>query len=546
MRAHLLYRDRDIDWKWVLQAALEHEAVRTGHYYLRQRNGVFDRQRGLPWNEEPITADLGLETLLRSMARDDDCVSEASRKIILAGATEDLDTIFYRQAILRDCLNLPEVVRDLYAVVVEAVAKRKGDYLGTLAQYPDYVLRHAIEQLETLLTFLKKLREIADLHSLKFTAEGWTGFFAMLQRDLPDDYLNDVGDQLNELKFHHGELISAQLGKANKGGNYTLHRVPHHRWIWWDWLVGMFEERPACYSFELHPRDEAGGRALGLLQSRGIAIAADALGQAADHVRDFFLMLRVELAFYVGCINLHEALTQKGEPLCMPQPAPPEERQLSFHGLYDVGLSLSIDARVVGNDADGDGKDLVIITGPNTGGKSTFLRSVGLAQLMMQCGMFVPAERFRASLCQGLFTHFKREEDASMQSGKFEEELARMSGIIDHVSTRSMILLNESFASTNEREGSKVARQIMSSLLEEGVRILCVTHMYELAQGFYEQEQGKALFLRAQRQTTGARTFKLLPGEPQRTSFGEDLYKGIFDADTAASHCGEIKEKVGA
>ena len=76
-------------------------------------------------------------------------------------------------------------------------------------------------------------------------------------------------------------------------------------------------------------------------------------------------------------------------------------------------------------------KDLVIITGANQGGKSTFLRSIGLAQLMMQCGMFVAAESFGSNICTCLFTHYKREEDPTMRSGKLDEELGRMSSIVD-------------------------------------------------------------------------------------------------------------------
>jgi DNA mismatch repair ATPase MutS len=64
------------------------------------------------------------------------------------------------------------------------------------------------------------------------------------------------------------------------------------------------------------------------------------------------------------------------------------------------------------------------LTGANQGGKSTFLHSIGLAQLMMQSGMFVGAERFEAAPCPALFTHYKREEDATMKSGKLDEELA--------------------------------------------------------------------------------------------------------------------------
>ena len=123
-------------------------------------------------------------------------------------------------------------------------------------------------------------------------------------------------------------------------------------------------------------------------------------------------------------------------------------------GLYDACLSLSTEVRTVGNDVDADGKRLIMITGANQGGKSTFLRSVGLAQLMMQAGMFVAAESFTASVSAGVFTHFKREEDTAMDKGKLDEELARMSVIADQIGPGSLLLCNESFASTNERDGS--------------------------------------------------------------------------------------------
>ena len=78
----------------------------------------------------------------------------------------------------------------------------------------------------------------------------------------------------------------------------------------------------------------------------------------------------------------------------LPASAPAGQRKLSFSGLYDVSLALSMKRKVVGNDLNADHSDLIIVTGANTGGKSTFLRSVGLAQLMMQAGMFVAAEIF--------------------------------------------------------------------------------------------------------------------------------------------------------
>jgi len=187
--------------------------------------------------------------------------------------------------------------------------------------------------------------------------------------------------------------------------------------------------------------------------------------------------------------------------------------------------------KIVGNDGNADSKDLVIITGANQGGKSTFLRSIGLSQLMMQCGMFVPAESFCLNVCEGLFTHYKREEDVTMTSGKLDEELSRMSDIVDNIKSNSMLLLNESFAATNERESAEIARQVISALLEKRIKIFFVTHGYEFAHGFYEKKMENIFFLRAERQTDGGRTFKIVEGEPLQTSYGDDLYKAIFGAD---------------
>jgi DNA mismatch repair ATPase MutS len=224
----------------------------------------------------------------------------------------------------------------------------------------------------------------------------------------------------------------------------------------------------------------------------------------------------------------------KKEPVCFPVPVNAAERKHSFTELYDVGLALSIRPKVIGNDFSAEHKELVIITGANQGGKSTFLRSVGLAQLMMQSGMFVGATSFSANICANLFTHYRREEDETMRSGKFDEELQRMSEIVDHLSPNSMLLFNESFAATNEREGSEIARQIVTALVERRAKIFFVSHQFTFTSGFHGQEWENVTFLRAERREDGTRTFKLVQAEPLRTSYGEDLYHRIFQDQPAA------------
>ena len=192
--------------------------------------------------------------------------------------------------------------------------------------------------------------------------------------------------------------------------------------------------------------------------------------------------------------------------------------------LRDACLELQSPDPVVGNDVQGDGKSLVIITGANSGGKSTFLRSVGVAQLMMQCGLFVTAGSYRADAARGIFTHFIREEDPGMTSGRLDNELWRMSATADHIGPHCLMLFNESFAGTNEREGSEIGHQVVRALLDAKIKVFFVTHRFDFADRFHRRHARSTLFLRAERRPDGGRNYQLAVKEPLPTSFGEDLY----------------------
>ncbi len=103
-----------------------------------------------------------------------------------------------------------------------------------------------------------------------------------------------------------------------------------------------------------------------------------------------------------------------------------------------------------------------------------------------------------------------------------------MSQIADRLTPGALVLFNESFAATNEREGSEIARQIVRALVESRVRVLFVTHLYDFAHSLAREPASRTLFLRAQRQPDGRRAFRLVVGEPLETSYGADLLRRIF------------------
>ena len=492
MKAHLLFRDED-----------------------------FDFSAGLPPHAGDLTSDLELVTLLRAMAAGDKFIYGVCEKVLLVGLT-DPAAISYRQRILADCMAEPDLVRELYDIAIAALTDRRGVWGFFSSQNPSSILYSAVGQLEVLIPRLRQLRRFADEHAGKFASDGLAAFFAMVRQELDDEYFATLSQHVKQLRFGGGKLMSAGLAKDNSGIGYMLRSGQARRG--WRERIGM--EPRSVYSFTIPPRDDAGAQALEEMTSRAINLVADATAQSADHVTSYFAALRSELGFYVGCLNLNGELAARNQAVSFPEPTPSEGSELSCAELCDACLALHIDY-VVGNDADADGKPLVIITGANSGGKSTFLRSVGLAQLMMQAGMFVTAAAYRASTSHQIFTHFIREEDPNMVSGRLDEELGRMSAIADQIGPRSLMLFNESFAATNEREGSEIGRQVVTALLEADIRVLFVTHHFDLADSFHLQDDYPVLFLRASRQPDGGRDFKLTPAPPLPTSFGADIYDRI-------------------
>ena len=199
MKVHLMYRDQDLDL-----------------------------QQELPANQEALIQDLELGTLFRAMARGDSFVQQVAKTAVLCGST-DPDTIRYRQDILRDSLENPAVIREMYRITIESVANKKRSWLGIFSRSPSGIVYSAAEMLRMFVGLLKQLRRIADEHAGDFRSEGLTVFFRTIEEELDDAYFATIDNHLEEFKFRHGILLSVGLGPGNEGSGYMLGRSQNHK-----------------------------------------------------------------------------------------------------------------------------------------------------------------------------------------------------------------------------------------------------------------------------------------------------------------------------
>jgi DNA mismatch repair ATPase MutS len=233
--------------------------------------------------------------------------------------------------------------------------------------------------------------------------------------------------------------------------------------------------------------------------------------------------LRTQAGFYAGCTRLYRRLETLGVPLCFPE-LNDGSGEYRAAGLADAGLALLEGKAPVGNDVQGSGIRLWVVTGANQGGKTTFLRSVGLAQVMAQSGLFAAARSFSCPVYSGVYTHFPNGEDKEMNSGLLEVELRKLDGLIRIIRPGALLLMNESFATTTPGEAAFLSGQLTRALRESGVTTFFVTHLFGFADALRKLQPKDVRFLRAPREEGGGRSYRLEEGAPGETSYALDLF----------------------
>lgn len=471
---------------------------------------------------QDVVRDLELDTLWRAMAGDDAFVFNVASRALMAATGNDVATIRYRQAVAHDAIRHPETVRQLYLLLGATLEKQRHGF-NLYGAEPASVLHNATGALGMYVEALRQLRLVARAQRGNVSSEGFVRLFAMLEKELGDDYLDGVRHQLDALHFRRGMLLGAELGAGCRGRHYTV-RVPAAEP---GWLHYLGKKPPSC-SFRLDERDESAGEELARIESLALDAVADTLARAAARVERFLVQLRTELAFYLGCINLQHRLDALAAPVCLPTLAPTSAAGPNASGLYDVSLALQRGQLPVGNALQAGPARAILIGGAGQGGKTSLLRAIGQAQLMMQCGLPVAADSFDAPPVSGVFCHFPRDEDRDVHGGHFDHELQRLNAIIDRLQPGALILLDESLSSTNEREGSEIAGQVLRALIDSGMRIAYVTHFHRMVADCRKRYGERCLPLLTRHGPDGAPDYRLVAGEPQPGGEGADVYRKVF------------------
>jgi len=494
--------------------------------YLLYRDSSTDAKKSYSFQRD-IIKDLNLDIIFKNMAREEDLIAEKVRKVMMIPLLTP-EEIVYRQEVLKDFRRQDMVLEELYKIALHQ-QKELRLYKQEMKSNRAKSTKKTGELLETLRYLLQGQEELLEIERLlQQKRENWTseGVSALL-------------DRLNELPLVQikGKLLEADALVTGSSASYTF-----------QFGGGLKMESAKLNALQPVSNKKMGGVEsfyYQFLKKNAVLIGSDvALKEDITRLTEvtlqqilkifqpylqdmmrFFEHFSEEIAFYTGAVRFLKRMDEVYITLKMPTALPIGSKDTEFEQLYELSLALWTQRKPVGNSMILQDNRMTIVTGANQGGKSTFLRSYGIAQVFMQCGLPVPAGTFRAPIYPQIFTHFTRSEDEKLSNGRLNEELSRMSNMIEKAVPNCLFLLNESFASTTEKEGSKIAADILRAFYEKEITTMMVTHLYQLAKQLYEEALAGSHFLVAERTESGTRTFKMIPGEPTYTSFGTDLFR---------------------
>lgn len=242
-----------------------------------------------------------------------------------------------------------------------------------------------------------------------------------------------------------------------------------------------------------------------------------------------------EIVFYLSFAKLHKKLIGCGLACCCPTAASAAERVCFIADAYSLTLALHMInegrdpvAEIVKNRVDfGESGRVLIITGPNRGGKTVYTEMIGLAQVLFQAGVFVPGTDARISPVDNIFSHFPADEKETVELGRLGEETKRLGEIFNEASHLSLLLLNESLSSTSYTEGLHLAQEIVRSMRYLGARAVYNTHMHSLAEKVCELNDDTSGDSLVQSLVTGIkngqRSYMVEPGVPLGKSYAMDI-----------------------
>ena len=243
----------------------------------------------------------------------------------------------------------------------------------------------------------------------------------------------------------------------------------------------------------------------------------------ANEIREF----SEELRFTIGLVKCAQNMKLHLPHVSFASISSSEEGLLYAQKMVHPFLAEKVTV-VPNNVSIGRGRELILLGGTNRGGKTTYLRTMGVVQLLFQIGLPVPAAKAEISPASGVFCVFSRGEDTELYQGKLGIELTELRDVISIMGHNSMFLGNEPISGTSPLESYLLSKEALCILKAKCGRGIWVTHLYELfgdTTGLNEMDFGSRFNCMHVESANGGHNYVVLPGNPTNYSGAREVYE---------------------
>jgi DNA mismatch repair protein MutS len=443
-------------------------------------------QARIQHREQPACfVDLNLDLIVAAVVSKRD--EEVLRPIFYSNYRNE-EIVRYRQAVFAD-LERPEVFA-IFPTFCEAMRMVRANLAyAEKISYPCHrhtvILRAARLYCDAVASLLYNLQSLAPrsagLKAFQAYLTGYTGSDAFTQLAEETRGLREALSKISYGMLFRGDKITVR--KYASEVDYTVTILAR---------FAKFREKDIRPSGSRKPRDDFSLNHIeeGILEFVGRLFPDqfrrldDCVARHSDFIDDVVAQFDREIGFFVAYLQFIEPLRKAGLPFCYPDVST-SSKNINVTAGFDLALAAKLiqeKAIVICNDFHLTGPErLIVVSGPNQGGKTTFARMFGQLHFLAGLGCPVPGENARLFLADHLFTHFEREEDITNLRGKLEDDLVRLHQTCQAMTSNSVIVLNEIFNSTSLDDQVLLSTKILDQILAVDAIGVCVTFIDALS-----------------------------------------------------------------
>lgn len=473
---------------------------------------------------------------------------------ILSELITDEAVVRWRQDILEDFLNVPQLERNLQRSIKTIYDNAHSVYAKSGSTQSFYEVQENIASIEAFAACMTECHEFIQKYGGRLRSEGIRRVLAELEERYYSDSYKELIAETAELKTKLSEGIrsvtfSVNFDEVMRPTEIMLlsaDKEPVRKKSRFERLFSHDSSaEPISKIYTRKAKEGQISEINGALFSELDALCGGymkrvntAIKRCYEESTDMLIKLSKQIDFYVGAKELAERARQMGLPFCRPNIATKEHRKFCCKAMHDPVLTNRLlSERVRENNVlpvctntcnMDDAARLLLLSGTNNGGKTTFLRAVGINQILAQAGLFVYAESAEISLCDRIFFLSPKEEKAGVNTSRFTEECKDLRRTINSATENSLILMNESLSGTNPYDGRLLGEEVLRIFADIGCRLVFTTHIPELAELSEKlnsaEVKSRLVSLVALCDENGAPTYRITEGMPNRVRNAQYIF----------------------